>query len=120
MKSHSYTETIESKLSETEINKKCVDYVKGLRFRAYRMNSGKVKVRGGWMKLQEKSCPDYLFNVKGCWVWFEGKKSGKEASKAQAEHHEELKASGDYVICTDGYNEFIKQFNEVLKEIKSK
>lgn len=106
--------------SETEINRQCVKYAESLGFDAYRMNSGRVKVKGGWFYGQKKSTPDYLFNVHGCFVWFEGKKKDCKAEEHQSKRHQELKERGDYVICTDGYDEFIKHFDVVVRLCKGK
>lgn len=119
MKSVDYTAQIESRKSETEIKKEICDYVKRRGFRVYRMNAGSVKVRGGWMRLCDKNTPDNLFSVCGRFVWCEVKKKGLQATKEQAAHHEKLRADGHFVICADGMNDFIKQFDLIVKLIKA-
>lgn len=101
--------------SEAGINAEVVEFVRAKGYRVYRMNAGRVKVRGGWMRLAGKNCPDWLFNVQGFFVWFEGKKPGEKPTRAQAEHHRELESRGDFVICAGGLDEFEKQFLVVEK-----
>lgn len=104
--------------SETDINRQCVKYVEGLGFDAYRMNAGRVKVKGGYFYGAKKSTPDYFFSIYGFVVWFEGKKTGKTANTEQVKRHKELRAKGDYVICTDDYDKFIHDFNCVEKLLR--
>ena len=50
-----------------------------------RMNSGKVKVRGGWMQLHEAGTADILCFPRGVPVWIETKAVKREGHKDQRE-----------------------------------
>ena len=52
---------------------------------AFRMNSGKVKVRGGWMQLHSAGTADILCFPRGRVLWLETKDSKGHTNKEQVE-----------------------------------
>lgn len=120
MKTVEYKNQIESGKTETQLNAECAAYVKGQGFPVYRTHAGKVKVRGGWMQLNPENTTDYIFDVYGSIVYFEGKKTGEKVSKEQRRKHEQLLNNGSLVICTDSLDLFIFQFNIAVKLCKGR
>lgn len=65
-----------------------------------RMNSGKVRVRGGWMQLHADGTADILAFPRGRVVWLECKKlkgtTRKETADNQAEFKRKVEALGHF------------------------
>jgi hypothetical protein len=73
------------------------DIVRSLRragFTVVRINSGKVKVRGGWMELAPEGCPDLYVIGAG---WIETKTLTGKLSEAQKAFHKRIADEGEYV-----------------------
>jgi len=82
------------------------------------MNSGKVKVRGGWMQLHSPGTADILVFPQGRIVWLETKdpkgSTHKEQVKAQADFRDRVMALGhEYyrITSTDEGIEKVKNSN---------
>jgi hypothetical protein len=75
---------------------------------AIRINSGRVKVRGGWMTLAPIGTPDLLFVLFGgrC-CWLECKTPAGKLSADQARMHAELRRRGHVVIVASSRVEFL-------------
>lgn len=65
---------------------------------AYRIHSGKVKVRGGWMHLAEEGTPDIGCVVRGVPVFFEAKAPKGLVSERQLEWHGQARRAGAFVF----------------------
>jgi hypothetical protein len=61
---------------------------------AYRVQCGKVQVRGGWLTGAPEGMPDIGAVIDGTAVYFETKVRGGKASKAQYEMHARLRRAG--------------------------
>ena len=70
----------------------------------FRMQSGRVRVKGGWMMLHKEGTGDILVFPPGRVCWLElkvkGQKTAKERVEAQAEFGKQVQALGhEYRIC---------------------
>lgn len=65
---------------------------------AYRIQSGKVRVRGGWMHLAEPGTPDIGCMVRGLSVFFEAKAPRGVLSDEQLRWHERARRAGAIVV----------------------
>ena len=79
-----------------------------------RMNSGKVKVRGGWMQLHKKGTADILAFPHGRVVWLETKNVKKDYHKEQAEAQAEF---GERVVALGHEYHVIRSVDEGLEVI---
>lgn len=82
----------------SEITGPLVKMIRQMGIMCERMNSGKVKVRGGWMQLHSPGTADILAFPRGRVVWLETKNVKKdyhkEQQEAQAEFSERVMALG--------------------------
>jgi hypothetical protein len=79
-------------MSETsEITGPLVKMIRQIGILCERMNSGKVKVRGGWMQLHSPGTADILCFPRGRVVWFETKKIDGHTNPEQIENQDEFK-----------------------------
>ena len=80
--------------------------IKKAGWKVFRMNSGKVKVRGGWVQLCDEGTADLLgFKWNRPPLWVEAKKRGnttrKSRQEAQGRFGEDMMALGHtYVVAT--------------------
>lgn len=86
---------------------------------AYRVHSGKVKVRNGWMKLADSGFPDIACVVQGAACFFEAKKRRtKNAAivfkKDQLSTHDTLRRCGARVVVIESVAEAIAVVREIL------
>lgn len=65
---------------------------------AYRIHSGKAKVRGGWIHLADPGTPDIGATVKGLAVFFEAKAAKGLVSEEQLEWHARARRAGAMVF----------------------
>lgn len=73
-----------------------------------RVNSGKVKVRGGWMTLAPPGTPDMLFLLlDGRCLWLECKTPAGKLSEVQRAMHETLRQRGHTVIVANSVDAFL-------------
>jgi hypothetical protein len=83
-----------------------------------RLNSGKIKVGQRMIHLCKPGTPDRFAIVGGIIIFIEVKQKDKTATAEQLKRHDELQASGAFVIVADSFEEFERQFNEVKKVIR--
>lgn len=82
---------------------------------AERMHSGKVAVRGGWMKLAREGTPDIVGARKGRPFACETKRSPKEKLKDEQEQKaDEMRRAGVFVYRADTAAEVVEK---LLREI---
>ena len=72
----------------SEITGPLVKMIRQMGIFCERMNSGKVKVRGGWMQLHSAGTADILAFPRGRVVWLETKDVAKDYHKEQREAQE--------------------------------
>ena len=92
----------------------------------FRMNSGKLRVRGGYVHMAKKGTADILcFGDDGIAVWIETKDpagaTAKEQRDAQSEFKGEVMALGHKYICAtclDDVLAFLSQQQRYLGEMK--
>ena len=94
-------------MTETEIQKQIIDYLKLSGWDVYRMNSG----RKGGVTLHKKGTPDLLAMKKGLTIWVEVKQLGKKPTDIQIRRHEEIRQNGFNVFISTS----LKQFKEQLR-----
>jgi Holliday junction resolvase len=78
-------------MSETsELTGPLVKMIRQMGIMAMRMNSGKVRVRGGWMQLHSPGTADILCFPRGRVVWLECKTIKGTTNKEQIENQAEF------------------------------
>lgn len=83
---------------ETPISKAAQDALTAAGFHVVRVQSGKVRVRGGWMQLAEEGCPDLSVHVTGpVRAWLEAKVPGGKLSAEQKAWHAKALKRGELV-----------------------
>jgi len=88
---------------ETTLKKNICVALDTMGFRVVRIQSGRAKVRGGWMWLAKKGTPDLL--VLSPYVFLEVKRPGKELSPDQRDWHDWAKGAGVPVTTVRGVQE---------------
>ena len=85
--------------TENQIQNEIIEYLTCCGFIVHRMQSGKVKVKGGWMQLCPEGTPD-LFAVgrNGKTIWIEVKTKNGSVSDKQADQICELISRGQDVF----------------------
>jgi hypothetical protein len=79
-------------VSETqEITGPLVSMIRQMGILVLRMNSGKVKVRGGWMQLHEAGTADILCFPRGRVVWLETKHPHGHTNREQIDNQAAFK-----------------------------
>lgn len=90
---------------EGDLKTNVLAYLEMAGHRFFRMQSGRVQVRRGWLHLHPEGTADFLICLAHCpnaWVELkaEGYKTSKERTTKQAEFAEDVKALGHrYRIC---------------------
>jgi hypothetical protein len=79
-------------MSETELKREIVQKLEKCGFWVERIQSGKVKVRGGWMYLASEGTPDLHLVDLGAWL--EVKTDDGEPSPEQVDWHKRAAAAG--------------------------
>lgn len=88
--------------TETDIKKEITSYLRNRGYTVHRMNSGKVKVKNGWLELCEKGTPDLLVLGKDKFImWIETKKPGEKASQDQLKKIDYYITLGHNAIIAD-------------------
>lgn len=77
-----------SRTPETILKDEVVELLKNSGILYFRMNSGKVRVRGGFMQLAKDGTADLLVFTGQRPIWIELKGSGQKTLKARAEAQE--------------------------------
>lgn len=86
---------------ETEISKAIGEQLNQLGVYNLRLNSGKVKVRGGWMHLCPEGTPDRLVLLNGRAIFVEVKQPGEKPTPEQIACHEEIRRHGGVVLVLE-------------------
>ena len=81
---------------------------------AYRIHSGKVKVRGGWMHLAEPGAPDIGACVKGLAVFFECKDAKGLVSEEQLAWHGRARRAGALVFVIRKPSAAVEEVRKLL------
>lgn len=104
-------------MSETsEVTRPVIDAINALpECFAYRVHSGKVKVRGGWMQLAPKGTPDLFAMVRGVAVHFETKVERGRLSAEQREMHAHLRRAGARVEVVRSVAEAMTVVRQVME-----
>lgn len=102
-------------VSETSVSASIKQYLDARHIWNIRINSGKVKVNGGWMQLAAEGTPDRLALFKGKSIWIEVKTIGGKLSAAQIEMHRRIISAGGFVIVAETLDEFITEFKKASR-----
>jgi hypothetical protein len=100
--------------SETAISRSISSGLESLGAIAIRVQSGLVKVRGGWMHLAPPGTPDRLFLLEnGCGLWLETKTPIGSLSTEQIAWHYEARKRGHNVFTVKSEREARAAWEEV-------
>lgn len=106
-------------MSETALKRAIVTALTRAGAWVWRMQAGKVKVRGGWMELAPEGMPDLLGVIPptGRLFGLEVKKpKGSRFEPAQLATHERLNAAGAYVAVVRSVDEAVAEYRAALAE----
>ena len=82
-----------------------------------RMQSGKVKVKGGFMNLCKEGTADFVIFPQGCVLWIElkpkGQKTSKDRAEKQAAFAEKVKALGHLHVKAES----IEDVKQALEDV---
>jgi hypothetical protein len=82
---------------------------------ALRLNSGGMRVKGGYVHLLPPGTPDFLvLGAHGQCVWLEAKAPGKKLSKEQEEWRRKAARLGHVVELVDSLESVVKAIKEHL------
>lgn len=81
---------------------------------ARRLHSGKVKVRGAWMRLGEAGCPDLMAVVDGRVLFFEAKLPKELVTEVQLAEHGRIRRAGGTVHVVRSVREVLDVVRVVL------
>lgn len=96
--------------TETEVKKMGCDILRDNGYIVERLQSGKVKVKGGWMQLCDTGTPDtHIVGLKGFHFYWETKKPGGKPSKEQLLKKADYESRGFLVYITDSYEELERE-----------
>lgn len=87
--------------AETTLSKQIADQLDQLGIWHLRLNSGRVKVRGGWMHLCPEGTPDRVCLLEGRAVFIEVKVPGEQPTPEQIACHERIKQNGGIVLVIE-------------------
>ncbi len=93
-------------MSETELKREIVEKLERCGFWVERIQSGKAKVRGGWMELDSDGTPDLHLVALGAWL--EVKTDEGELSEAQKDWHRRATCAGVRVATVRSSKEAIQ------------
>jgi hypothetical protein len=87
----------------------------------YRVNSGRVRVRGGWMQGAKKGTPDILCHPLVRWAphwirmpfWIEVKAPKGKLTKEQLDFGDEARKRGEGWICAESVDDVLRELREV-------
>lgn len=97
-------------MTETEIQRQIIDYLKASGYLVWRLNSGKAAHN---IQLCPPGTPDLFAVGKGCTIWVEVKTPTGKVSERQAQMHDYLTANGQRVIVARCVEDII---NHVQRE----
>lgn len=93
---------------ESDIQREIVRMLRASGWLVYRMNSGKVKVRGGWIELAPIDTPDLLaFRTDMPVHWFECKTERGKLTAGQQQQHEILREYGHVVAVVRSIDDVV-------------
>lgn len=75
---------------------------------------------GHWMRGSKTGTPDRFAIVRGQIVFIEVKMKGKKPTPQQTGQHEELRASGAFVLVCDSFENFVAQLNAVRQILENR
>lgn len=104
-------------ISETQISKEIRDYLNKRGIYNLRLNSGKVRVRGGWMQLCDEGTPDRYCLFKGKSIFIETKVPGEKPTDEQLAAHDRIRRSGGIIIIAERLDDVIESFSELQSKI---
>lgn len=99
----------------SEITGPLIKMIRQMGILCLRMNSGKVKVRGGWMQLHEKGTADILCFPRGRVVWIETKDVVKDFHKEQREAQGSFR---DTVVAIGHEYHLVRSIDEGLEAVR--
>lgn len=104
---------------ETSISRAIAKAVADLGFKVLRLHSGKVKVRGGYMRHNERGTPDRCVLLSGGSVVFlEVKKPGGKVREKQAQWHRDVARWGHRVAVVDSVGDAVAAVLEAEREAR--
>lgn len=93
-------------MTESQVQKQIIEYLKARRFTVVRINSGKVRARNGYVQLADPGTPDLLgIDRKGSHVWIEVKKPGGALRRDQVEWIAEHRTRGCTVLVAESLDD---------------
>ena len=102
--------------TETQISRNIGDLLTKAGIWNMRINSGRVKVRQGWMQLAPKGTPDRMAIINGTAVFIEVKRPGYKPSADQLLAQREIAKSGAIVLNATSLEEFIAVWNAAIHD----
>lgn len=95
-------------MSENELQASIVSSLERLGHHVTRIQSGKVRVKGGWMQLAEEGTPDLVVRSPGgLTTWLETKVKDGRLRPAQLAWHERAKKGGHRVAIVRSINDAV-------------
>lgn len=102
-------------IKETALSASIAEWLDVKRIYNDRLNSGKIKSGNRMIHLCKPGTPDRFAILQGRIVFIEVKQKGKTATAEQLKRHEELRASGAFVIVADSFDDFERKFNVIRR-----
>ena len=100
-------------MTEAEIQLSILKYLKTIDVSAWRNNSGKVRVNGGWMQLAPEGSTDIIgYLPGGKFLGIEVKKPGKKPTVKQTEWMEDAAGSGCIIIVAHCLDDVIRSLGQ--------
>lgn len=101
-------------MTETDVKRDIAQTARSMGAKCHRLNGGRVRVKGGWMRFDEDGTPDLLT----VWphsktLYVEVKKPGESATAVQKQRHRELRDMGHAVVVCHSVEEFVEAVTEL-------
>lgn len=101
-------------MTESAIQRDIVTAGRAMGAKVYRLNAGKVRVKGGFMELAEDGTPDLLTVwPRGRLLFVEVKRPKEQPTVIQKLRHRELRNMGHAVCTAHSVEEFIEAMREM-------
>ena len=95
-------------VSETTLSRNIQEALARMGVRVLRLQSGRVRVKGGWMQLAPEGTPDLLAILKsGRVLWIEVKRPGEKPTAEQLAEHARLLRDGHAVAVVTTVQEAV-------------
>ena len=104
--------------AETELSKAVADQLDKLGVFHLRLQSGKVKVKRGWMYLCPIGTPDRMILLDGRAVFIEVKRAGETPTPEQLQCHEMIRLNGGVVLVVESAAQAWEQVRMLRREIR--